>query len=154
MLKKTTYTKSPSAKNITRELVVIDAKGKVLGRLASEIALILQGKHKLNFVPHLDLGDVVVVVNARHFKVTGRKLEQKVYSKYSGFPGGLKEETLLNLKTRKPEEIIRRAVAGMLPDNKLKKNFLKRLFIFADKNYHLDKEVLAIIKKTNGKKTE
>ncbi len=134
--------------------MVIDAAGKVLGRLASEIAVKLQGKHKPNFVAHLDIGDIVVVVNAGKFKVTGRKLEQKIYTKYSGFPGGLKKETLVELKNKKPEEVIKRAVAGMLPDNKLKKCILKRLFVFAGSSYQLPKEVLTIVNSTDVKKTE
>ncbi len=150
MLKRSNYTKTPSFKDIERQVVVIDAKKKVLGRLATEIARHLQGKTKTNYVPNLDMGDYVVVINALKFKVTGRKNELKTYSRYSGYQGGLKTETLDSLRTRRPKEPIIRAVKGMLPDNKLKSQRLSRLFIFEDENYSLPKEVLAITEKKHG----
>jgi large subunit ribosomal protein L13 len=110
---------------------LIDAEGKVLGRLASRIAPLLMGKKKIGYLPYLDGGDHVVVINAAKVKVTGRKETDKVYYRHSGYPGGLKEETLEELRKRRPEEIIRRAVKGMLPKNKLLRGRLKRLHIFA-----------------------
>lgn len=110
---------------------LIDAKDQILGRLATKIARLLTGKDKVEYVPYLDVGDYVVVINARDVATTGKKERQKVYYRHSGYPGGLKAETLRELRKRRPEEIIRRAVKGMLPKNKLQKSMLRRLHIFA-----------------------
>lgn len=110
---------------------LIDAKDQILGRAATKIARLLTGKDKVEYVPYLDVGDHVVVINAKEVAVTGKKEEQKVYYRYSGYPGGLKKETLRELRERRPEEIIRRAVKGMLPKNKLQKPMLRRLHIYA-----------------------
>ncbi len=126
------YTKSTKAKEIQRAWHLIDANGKVLGRLASEAALLLMGKAKANFVRNLDLGDNVVIINAATVKVTGKKETAKKYYRHSGFPGGFKEETLLELRQRKPQDVIIHAVSGMLPDNRLKKDMLGRLHVFAN----------------------
>jgi len=107
----------------------IDATDKVLGRLASEIAILLQGKHKPNFYPHKDTGDFVVVKNIAQIKLTGKKIEQKKYFRHSGYPGGAKEIPLKKLLAQKPEEILKKAVFGMLPKNRLRKRRLKRLKI-------------------------
>lgn len=112
-----------------------DAKDKILGRLASEISQLLIGKHRPDFVPYLDLGDYVVVINAEKIKVSGKKEKEKKYFRHSGYPGGLKTETLGELRLRKPEEILRRAVWGMLPDNKLKKGRMKRLLVYAGEEH-------------------
>lgn len=114
-------------KTITREKHVIDAQGKVLGRLATEIATLLRGKHKVDFEPHIDGGDFVEIQNADQVKVTGNKFTQKVYYDHSGYPGGLKETSFKKMFTEKPEEVIRRAVWNMLPKNKLRAQSIKRL---------------------------
>ncbi len=120
-----------SAKDIKRELHTIDASGKVLGRLATEVATILMGKNKTQFVPYLDLGDSVVVTNASKVKVTGKKTKDKKYVRHSGYPGGLKVETFDKLLNRKPEYLIEHAVKGMLPHNRLGKQMIKKLKVFA-----------------------
>lgn len=123
-------TKSTKIKEVKRNWQLFDIKEKILGRSASDIALVLMGKNKPNFVRNLDLGDYVVVVNAKDVKVTGNKENLKKYYRHSGYPGGFREETYKELKNKKPEEIIRHAVFGMLPQNKLKAKMLKRLFVF------------------------
>lgn len=125
-------TKSTKLKDIKRNWHLIDVKDKVLGRVATDIALLLMGKSKSDFVRNLDLGDYVVVINAKEVKVTGNKEKLKKYYRHSGYPGGFKEETLSSLRERKPEEVISHAVSGMLPQNKLRKLMLSRLHIFAD----------------------
>jgi len=117
------------AQQIKRETHIIDAKGKVLGRLASEIAILLQGKHKADYLPYLDKGDFVVVKNIKDVVISGKKSRQKKYYHYSGYPGGLKEITMEKLFEKKPGEVLKKAVLGMLPKNKLRKNFIKRLKI-------------------------
>lgn len=119
------------AKDIKREKHIIDATGQVLGRLATEIAKILMGKNKPSFVSYLDTGDYVVVTNASQIKVTGKKMKDKVYTRHSGYPGGLKVETFDKIITRKPEFIIEHAVTGMLPHNKLGRQMIKKLKVFA-----------------------
>lgn len=109
---------------------MIDVKGETLGRISTKIALLLMGKSKPYFVRHLDCGDFVVVINARDVKATGKKEEQKSYVRHSGYPGGFRSESLRELRIRKPEDIITHAVKGMLPDNRLKKKMLTRLFVF------------------------
>jgi len=117
--------------DIQRDWYVVDATGKTLGRLASEIAKILIGKHKPNYTPHVDNGDFVIVVNAEKIHVTGKKLEKKIYYKHTGYMGHLKETTLKEMLQKKPEEVIRLAVRGMLPKNKLRKRRMKRLKVYA-----------------------
>ncbi len=114
----------------TRRWVLIDAKGQVLGRLASRIAGLLRGKHKVTYTPFLDTGDFVVVINAKDIKVTGQKLAQKRYRWYSGYPGGLKERALGEMLKRDPEQVIRRAVKGMLPDGPLARRVLGKLKVY------------------------
>lgn len=109
----------------------LDAKGQVLGRLATQIATLLTGKSKPYFVRHLDCGDFVTVKNAKAIVMTGKKWDTKTYTRYSGFPGGLKTTTAKSLRKTNPSEIIRHAVVGMLPDNKLKKFWVKRLTVIA-----------------------
>lgn len=116
--------------DIKRYWHLIDAKDKILGRLATDIAKLLMGKEKPYFVRHLDCGDYVVVTNAGKIKVTGKKETQKQYYRYSGYPGGLKVETLRELRQRRPQKIIYEAVKGMLPQNKLRDRMLTRLYIF------------------------
>ncbi|MBI2019545.1 50S ribosomal protein L13 [Candidatus Daviesbacteria bacterium] len=120
-----------SAKHIKRETHTIDAKEKVLGRLATEIATILMGKKKPAFVPYLDMGDFVIVTNASKVKVTGKKSQDKLYRRHSGYPGGLREETFEKMLDRKPEFIIEHAVKGMLPNNRLGKQMIKKLKVYS-----------------------
>lgn len=114
---------------------LIDAKDKILGRLAVEVARILMGKHKPTYVPYIAGGDGVIVINARQIKVTGAKLSQKLYKHYSGYPGGLKQRPLAEMLERKPGEVIRHAVGGMLPKNKLTKVMLGRLKVYPDEKH-------------------
>ena len=116
--------------DIKRSWHLFDVEGKVLGRIASEIAQVLIGKSKPYFVSNLDCGDYAVVINAKSVKVTGKKELQKKYSRHSGYPGGYREETLMELRKRNPTDIIKFAVLGMLPQNKLQDRMKTRLFIF------------------------
>jgi len=116
--------------DVKREWFVVDATGKTLGRLATEIAKILMGKHKPTYTPHIDGGDFVIVVNAEKIFVTGKKLTNKVYYKHTGYMGHLKEATLKEMLEKKPEEVIRLAVRGMLPKNKLRDRRMKRLKVY------------------------
>jgi large subunit ribosomal protein L13 len=138
MGKSKTY--QPKTSEIKRQWHLIDAEGEVLGRLASKIAGFLIGKHKTNYAPHLDLGDFVVVVNAKEVGLTGRKAKQKVYRRHSGYPGGFKEVKYQKLITEHPERVIEHAVSGMLPQNRLKDNRMRRLKVFpGDKHIYKDK---------------
>jgi large subunit ribosomal protein L13 len=114
-----------------RQWYVIDAQGQILGRMATEIAKILRGKHKPIFTPYLDTGDFVVVVNARGVKLTGRKLEKKVYYRHTDYPGGIRERNAAKMLAEKPEELIRLAVKGMLPKNRLSRKLVTKLKIYA-----------------------
>ncbi|MCX5705516.1 MAG: 50S ribosomal protein L13 [Candidatus Omnitrophica bacterium] len=118
--------------DIKREWFIIDAKDKILGRVAAKVAVILRGKHKPIFSPHLDTGDGVVIINAAKIRVTGRKMSQKVYRRYSGYPGGLREVTLETLLAKKPATVMRLAVRRMLPGGPLGRQLLKKLKIYAD----------------------
>lgn len=114
-------------KKITRKKHILDAEGRVLGRLASEIAILLRGKNKVDFAPHIDNGDIVEVKNADKIKVTGNKMENKIYYTHSNYPGGLKETKLKKLFNENPEEVLKKAVWNMLPKNKLRSRIIKRL---------------------------
>jgi large subunit ribosomal protein L13 len=127
----TTKTYTPRASEIERRWYVVDATDQTLGRLASRIALILEGKHKPTFATHLDSGDHVIVINAARIAVTGDKLKSKVYTRHSNYPHGLKQETLGQLLARRPEEALRRAVKGMLPRNRLGAQQLRKLKVYA-----------------------
>ena len=124
-----TYSAKPG--EIQRDWYVVDAEGQTLGRLATQIAERLRGKGKPQFTPHVDTGDFVVVVNAEKVRVTGQKLDQKIYYHHSGYPGGLRERTLRQQLERRPEEVLRRAVKGMLPKNRLASAQLRKLKIYA-----------------------
>lgn len=124
-----TYT--PKASEIEREWRVVDADGATLGRLATQVAAILRGKHRASFSPHLDTGDPVIIVNAARIRVTGKKLQDKLYVRHSGYPGGFRSETLERLLQRRPEEVIRRAVRGMLPQNRLGEKMIRKLHVYA-----------------------
>lgn len=121
---------SPTPKDIKREWFVLDAKDQILGRLASQIAHRLRGKHKPEFAPHMDNGDFIVVMNCDKVKVTGNKLAQKKYYRHSGYVGGLYETSLEKMLASKPEEVLRKAVRGMLPKNRLGKAMLKKLKLY------------------------
>jgi large subunit ribosomal protein L13 len=125
-------TKSTKLADIKRTWHIIDAKDKVLGRVAVEIAGKLIGKSKPYFVPNLDCGDYVVVINAKYVAVTGHKEEEKTYSRYSGFPGGLKKKFLWQVREEKPTQIVKNAVMGMLPKNTLRNRMVTRLYIYPE----------------------
>lgn len=116
---------------IERKWYVVDAEGQTLGRLASQVAAVLRGKNKPIYTPHLDTGDYVIVINADKIAVTGKKLDQKLYRRHSEYTGGFKETTLKEMMNKKPEEVIKHAVKGMLPKNALGKNMLKKLHVYA-----------------------
>ncbi|GAB7082105.1 50S ribosomal protein L13 [Megalodesulfovibrio paquesii] len=122
---------TPTPKDIRRDWYVVNAEDKILGRLATEIARRLHGKHKPEFTPFIDTGDFIVVVNAEKLKVTGNKLEQKKYYRHSGFPGGLKETSLKDMLDRHPERVLLHAVKGMLPRNRMGRALLKKLKVYA-----------------------
>jgi large subunit ribosomal protein L13 len=124
-----TYSAKPG--EIERHWYVVDAEAKTLGRLATQIADVLRGKGKPVYTPHVDSGDFVIVVNARKVHVTGQKLDQKLYYKHSGYPGGLHSRTLREQLERRPEEVLRKAVRGMLPKNRLASAQLRKLKIYA-----------------------
>ncbi|MCZ6893026.1 MAG: 50S ribosomal protein L13 [Gammaproteobacteria bacterium] len=125
----TTYTATPAT--IKRDWYVVDATDKVLGRLATELARRLRGKHKVTYTPHMDTGDYIVVVNAEKIRVTGNKASNKIYYRHSGFPGGLKQITFEKLQQKSPETIIQRAVKGMLPKGPLGRAMFRKLKVYA-----------------------
>ncbi|MCB1013545.1 MAG: 50S ribosomal protein L13 [Acidimicrobiales bacterium] len=128
-----TYT--PKAGEIERSWLVVDAEGLVLGRLATEVAARLRGKHKPTFTPHLDTGDHVIIVNADKVVLTAGKAERKLVHRHSGYPGGLKTQTYADLLAKKPEEAVRRTVKGMLPKNRLGRAMLTKLKVYAGPNH-------------------
>ncbi|HDQ39494.1 MAG TPA: 50S ribosomal protein L13 [Desulfonatronum sp.] len=121
---------TPTPQDIDRAWFVVNAENKVLGRLATTIATRLRGKHKPEFVPHMDNGDFIVVVNAAKVKVTGNKLDQKIYNRHSGYMGGLKQTKLRTMLQTKPEHVLQHAVKGMLPKNRLGRALLKKLRVY------------------------
>jgi large subunit ribosomal protein L13 len=125
----------PTQETLEQKWYVIDASGQRLGRLATEIAMILRGKNKPTFTPHLDTGDFVIVVNAEKVVVTGKKAEQKVYVRHSGRPGGMKVETFAKLQKRIPERIIEKAVKGMLPKNSLGRKLFTKLKVYTGEQH-------------------
>jgi len=124
-----TYSAKPG--EVTREWYLVDAEGKTLGRLATQIADTLRGKRKPQFTPHVDTGDFVIVVNAEKIQVTGNKLDQKRYYRHSGYPGGIRSRTLREQLDRRPTEVLRVAVKGMLPKNRLARQQITKLNIYA-----------------------
>ena len=119
------------ANEVERKWYVIDAEGQTLGRLASEVASILRGKKKPTYTPHVDCGDYVIVINAEKIEVTGKKRKEKIYKRHTGYPGGLREISFEKLQAKKPEEIIRHAVKGMMPDGALGRQMYKKLKVYA-----------------------
>ena len=124
-----TYVATPSTRE--RDWLLVDASGKTLGRLATQIADMLRGKRKPEYTPHIDTGDFVIVVNAKKISVSGNKLESKQYHRHSGYPGGLRSRSLAQMLERRPEEVIRIAVKGMLPRNRLARQQLRKLKVYA-----------------------
>ena len=124
-----TFMASPAT--IDRKWYVVDAEGMTLGRLASEVAKVLRGKNKAIFTPHIDTGDYVIVVNAEKIKVTGKKMNQKIYYNHSEYVGGMKETTLAEMMAKKPEKVIELAVKGMLPKGPLGRSMIKKLHVYA-----------------------
>lgn len=144
-MNKTFLAKAHEEKNEKKKWYLIDADGKILGKLAVVIANILRGKNKPVYTPHVDGGDYVIVVNARKVAFTGNKLKDKIYYHYSGYHGGLKKRTLEEMLAKHPEEVIRHAVDGMLPKNRLAKEIIKKLKVFAGPEHeHLSQKPLAL----------
>jgi large subunit ribosomal protein L13 len=132
---------------VERKWYVVDAEGKTLGRMASEVAAILRGKNKPTFTPHVDCGDYVIVINAEKVAVTGKKRQEKIYKRHTGYPGGLRELTFEQLLEKHPEEVVRHAVKGMMPTGKLGRAMFKKLKVYAgpEHNHQAQKpEVLDI----------
>jgi large subunit ribosomal protein L13 len=119
------------ASDVERKHYVVDAEGKILGRLASAVASLLRGKGKVNYAPNLDMGDFVIVVNAAKIELSGNKLNKKTYFRHSGYPGGARYTPMRKLMEEKPEQVVRRAVRGMLPKSKLGRKMLKKLRVYA-----------------------
>lgn len=124
-------TYSPKASEIQRRWYVVDAEGVVLGRMATEVARILRGKHKPIFAPHMDTGDHVIIVNASKVVLTAGKAEKKIVYRHSGYPGGIKEQTFAEMLVKKPEDAVRKSIKGMLPKNRLGRQMSKKLKIYA-----------------------
>ena len=129
-------TYSPKQGDIKREWHLVDAKGKTLGRIATKIADILRGKNKPMFSPHLDCGDYVVVINAKEIKLTGNKLAQKTYQRHTRYPGGFREITAEKLLQQKPEKLLEKAIYGMIPPTKIRKDILKKLKVYAGNEHN------------------
>jgi large subunit ribosomal protein L13 len=138
---------SAKKEEVERKWFLVDADGKVLGRLASEVSKVLRGKHRPIYTPHIDTGDHVIIVNASKVLLTGKKLKNKIYYRYSGYPGGLKSATAEKLMQTHPERLLQFAIKGMLPKNKLGRSMLKKVKIYAGPNHNHQAqkpEVLAI----------
>ncbi len=127
-------TKHANEATVQRNWYVVDGTNQTVGRMCSRIAAILRGKHKASYTPHVDTGDYIIVVNCEKVKLSGNKMDQKVYDTFSGYPGGRKEEVASDLQKRRPEVIIERAVKGMLPKNRLGRN-VQKLFVYAGGNH-------------------
>lgn len=130
----------PKKEEIEKKWWLLDAEGKILGRLATEISIILRGKKNPKYVSFMDSGDFVIVVNAEKIRVSGNKLEQKKYYSHTGYPGGIKEKTLKELLDKEPEEVIRKAVQGMVPKNKLGRAILKKLKVYSGPDHPHDSQ--------------
>jgi large subunit ribosomal protein L13 len=148
----TKSTKSISEKELKPEWHLINMEGKILGRTTPKIAILLMGKHKTNYVSYLDSGDSVVVINAQKVVLTGKKSLSKIYSYYSGYPSGLRKVSFEKMIEKNPTEVVRRAVSGMLPKNKLRDRRLARLFIYADDKHPYEEKFKVQKSKVNIKK--
>ena len=124
-------TKHANEATVKRDWYVVDGTNQTIGRMCAKIAAILRGKNKAYYTPHVDTGDYIIVINAEKAVLTGDKMNQKIYDHFTGYPGGLKEETAINLQKRRPEVMIERAVKGMLPKNRLGRKMYKKLFVYA-----------------------
>jgi large subunit ribosomal protein L13 len=149
-----TKTYSLSAKDIDKAWQVIDADGQTLGRLATEVAHLLMGKHKPSYSPHLDMGDFVIVVNASKVRVTGKKLDDKVYYRHSGYMGGLKETVLSDMLQKHPGRVIELAVRGMLPRNRLSRHLLRHLKVYAGPDHPHEAQVNESRKKEDARRNK
>lgn len=138
-------TYSPSGKDIDRQWYVVDADDKVLGRLATEIARVLRGKHKPVYTPHLDMGDHVIVINAKRVRVTGKKAEQKVYYRHTGYPGGIRSTPFSRMIKEHPDRVLKKAVWGMLPHNALGRKMLKKLKVYAGADHRHSAQQLQVL---------
>lgn len=133
-----TKTWTPKAEDMERAWWVVDAKDKTLGRVATQIAILLKGKHKPQYAPHMDMGDHVIVINANKIHVTGRRLDQKIYYRHSQYPGGLKNISLRDQLEKHPERVIEAAVKGMLPKTRLGRKMFRKLKVYADATHPHD----------------
>jgi large subunit ribosomal protein L13 len=128
-------TVSANKETVQKEWFVVDARDEVLGRLASKVALVLRGKSKPSFTPHVDCGDNVIVINAEKVKLTGRKMTDKQYLRHTGYPGGQRVETPADLMARKPEAVVEKAIRGMLPKNRLGSEIFRNLYVYAGESH-------------------
>jgi len=128
-------TVSANKSTVQKEWYIVDAKGEVLGRLASVVAMVLRGKHKPSFTPHVDCGDSVIVINAEQIKLTGNKMTEKQYVRHSGYPGGQRMQTPEDLLSKKPTAVVEKAVKGMLPKSRLGSELFRNLHVFAGENH-------------------
>ena len=128
-------TVSANKETVEKEWYIVDAKDVVLGRLASVVAMVLRGKHKPSFTPHVDCGDKVIVINADKVKLTGKKMTDKLYIRHSGYPGGQRTQTPEDLLSKKPEAVVERAIKGMLPKSRLGSEMFRNLFVYAADNH-------------------
>lgn len=128
-------TKSANRSTVSKEWLLVDAEGQQLGRLASKVAKLLRGKHKPDFTPHVDCGDNIIVVNAEKIQLSGNKWTQKIYQRYTGYPGGQRERTAQELLDKKPEALVEKAVKGMLPKNKLGAVLFRNLRVYTGKDH-------------------
>lgn len=149
MKRMTTY--SLKGDEIAKEWHVVDAEGQTLGRLATQVATLLRGKHKPSFTPHMDMGDHVIVLNATKIKVTGNKMDDKIYYRHTGYMGGLKERPLSEMLAKHPERVIELAVRGMLPKNKLGRRVLKHLKVYGGPDHPHEAQVNASRKRQNAR---
>jgi large subunit ribosomal protein L13 len=131
-------TVSANKATVQKDWVVVDAKDEILGRLASKVAILLRGKHKPDFTPHVDCGDHVIVINAEKVSLTGKKMTDKVYVRHTGYPGGQRTESPADLLARKPEAVVEKAVRGMLPKNRLGSEIFRNLHVFAGETHPHD----------------
>lgn len=139
-------THATKAGEVKKQWVKVDAKDMILGRVASQVASILRGKHKTNFVPYLDMGDNVIIINAEKIRVSGKKPVQKMYYRHSGYPQGFKSENFLELQRRHPEELLRRAIWGMLPKGPLGRDLMRNVRIFTGEKHDHDAQKPTAIK--------
>ena len=147
-------TYSPKARDIEREWHVVDATGKILGRMTSQVAKLLMGKHKPIYAPHIDTGDYVIVINAAKVRVTGRKAEQKIYYRHSGYPGGLRSPTYKDVFAKYPVRVIEHAVKGMLPHTALGRAMFKKLRVYAGNEHPHKANIIAREMKQPRKETK